>query len=144
MATAALYNAFRKAMIDAALLGGSISGTLKLALLADTYTPDVDADDFFDDVVADEVSGTGYSAGGATIGGATSGQDNTNDRGYFDANDVSWAGSTITARYAVLYFDTGTDSTSRLVCYVDFGSNQSTSGTTFAVNWDNTSQILRV
>jgi hypothetical protein len=51
----------------------------------------------------------------------------------FDADDVSWASSTVTARYAVLYKSTGTGSTSALIGYFDFGANVSSTNGTFSI-----------
>jgi len=112
------------------------SDTIKVALLSSSYTPNQDTDDYFNDVSAYEVTGTGYTAGGATLANKsvtyTSGTNVTK----FDADDVSWTSSTITARYAVVYDSTGTASTSALIGYVDFGSNQSSSSGTFSIVWD--------
>lgn len=54
----------------------------------------------------------------------------------YDAADTVWSTSTITARYAVIYVSTGTDSTSPLLAYVDFGENKSSSGDNFTIQWD--------
>lgn len=112
------------------------SDTIKVALLSSSYTPNQDTHDYFDDVSAYEVSGTGYTAGGATLANKsvtyTSGTNVTK----FDADDVSWTSSTITARYAVIYDSTGTAGTSALIGYVDFGSDQSSSSGTFSIVWD--------
>lgn len=112
------------------------SDTIKVALLSSSYTPNQDTDDYWNDVSAYEVTGTGYTAGGATLANKsvtyTSGTNVTK----FDADDVSWTSSTITARYAVIYDSTGTASTSALIGYVDFGSNQSSSSGTFSIVWD--------
>ena len=48
-----------------------------------------------------EISGTGYTAGGAALENKIVTYDD--DYGYFDADDVVWANSTITARRAELY-----------------------------------------
>jgi hypothetical protein len=61
----------------------------------------------------------------------------------FDADDVVWTSSTITARGAVLYKDTGTPSTSPLICYIDFGSNKSSNGADFTIQWSS-SGILKL
>jgi hypothetical protein len=45
----------------------------------------------------------------------------------------TWGSSTITARYAVFYEDTGTGSTSALICYWDFVSDQSSSNGNFTL-----------
>jgi hypothetical protein len=109
--------------------------TIKVALVTSTYTPDIDAHDNFDDIT-NEVTGTGYTAGGATLGSVTVTVDNTDDEGVFDAADTSWTSSTITARGAVIYKSTGTASTSKLICYVDFGSNITSTASTFQITWN--------
>jgi len=42
-------------------------GNVKVALLVNTYTPDYDLHDYFNDVSANEASGTGYTAGGQAL-----------------------------------------------------------------------------
>ena len=127
-----VYNSFKRDIMN-----GSIdldTDTIKCALVTSAYTPDVDAHDNFDDVT-NEVSGTGYTAGGATLASVTVTVDNTDDEGVFDAADVSWPTSTITARAAVIYKSTGVASTSKLICYVDFGSNITSTASTFTITW---------
>lgn len=112
------------------------SDTIKVALVTSSYSPSQDNHDYWDDVVANEASGTGYTAGGATLANKTVTYDAGTNKTTFDADDVSWAASTITARYAVLYDSTpGTNATRPLVAYVDFGSDQSSSSGTFTVSW---------
>jgi hypothetical protein len=110
--------------------------TIKVALLTSSYTPNQDTDDYWNDVSSYEVSGTGYTAGGATLASKTVTYTSGTNVTKFDADDVSWTSSTITARYAVIYDSTGTASTSALIGYVDFGANQSSSSGTFSVVWD--------
>lgn len=129
----AFYNSGKKKLWD-----GSIdldTDTIKVALTTSSYTPDVDAHDFFDDIT-NEVSGTGYTAGGAALANKSVTQDNTNNRSVFDADDATWTTSTITnARYAVIYKSTGTASTSALICVVDLLTNKSSSADTFKIEW---------
>lgn len=49
---------------------------------------------------------------------------------------TTWAASTITARFAVIYDDTGSDATSALIGYIDFASDMSSSNGNFTLNWD--------
>lgn len=133
-----IYNSFKKFIMD-----GSIdleNDTIKVALVTSSYTPDIDAHDYFNDIT-NEVSGTGYTAGGATLANKTVTQDNTDDKGVFDADDVTWTNSTITARGAVIYKSTGMDTTSHLIAYIDFGSDKISTAGTFAIQW-NASGIL--
>jgi hypothetical protein len=128
-----MYNAGK-----AALLRGDIdleNDTIKVALVTLDYSPDKDTHDHFDDVT-NEVSGTGYTAGGAALASKAVNQDDANDRAEFSAADVTWSSSTITARAAVIYMDTGTLSTSILIAYVDFGHDYSSSGTDFTIEWN--------
>lgn len=112
-----------------------VSDTIKLALLASSYTPDQDAHDFFDDVSGHEVSGTGYTAGGQTIANRAVVYDGGTNQVQRKGDPVEWDPSTITARYAVVYKDTGTASTSPLIMLVNFESDQSSSGGPFTVSW---------
>ena len=50
-----------------------------------------------------------------------------------DAADISWAASTITARVAVIYKDTGVDATSPLLFLMDFGADVSSTAATFQI-----------
>ncbi|HEX8609330.1 MAG TPA: hypothetical protein VF679_11875 [Pedobacter sp.] len=127
-----IYNSFKKKIMD-----GSIdldTDTIKVALVTSSYTPDQDAHDFFDDVT-NEVTGTGYTAGGATLANKTVTADNTDNEGVFDADDVSWTTSTITARGAVIYKSTGTASTSPIIAYIDFGADKTSTAGTFQITW---------
>lgn len=115
------------------------SDTIKVALLSSSYTPNQDAHDYYDDVSGSEVSGTGYTAGGATLTSKTITYDGANNVTVLDAADVTWAASSITARYAVVYDDSGaTAGQKALLGYVDFGSDQSSTSGNFTITWDST------
>jgi hypothetical protein len=54
----------------------------------------------------------------------------------FDAADVTWASSSITARYAVVYDDTpATNATKPLLAYFDFTTDRASSNGDFIVRW---------
>ena len=139
-----IYNKFK----ELSLKGGTSypvdfdTDTIKVALVTSSYTPNQDTHDYFDDVT-NEVTGTGYTAGGATLGSVTVTLDTANDRVDIDAADTSWTTSTITARAAVIYKSTGTSSTSPLIAYIDFTTDQVSSAGTFLIQW-NASGILRL
>ena len=119
------------------------SDTIKVALLTSSYTPNQDTHDYFNEVSANEVTGTGYTAGGITLASKTATYDSGTNVIVLDAADVTWSSSTITARYAVVYGSTGTASTSPLIGYVDFGSDQSSTNGNFTITWDSTG-IVRI
>lgn len=110
-----------------------LTDTIKVMLTTSPYTPNQDTHDFVNDVT-NEVTGTGYTAGGATL--ASKSLVDTNNVTKFDAADTSWATSTITARRAVIYKDSGTPSTSPVLAWVDFGADVSSSAGTFQITWD--------
>lgn len=119
------------------LLKGDIDldSPCNVALVTSTYTPNIDTHDFFDDVT-NEVAGSGYVAGGITLSSTTVILDTTGDEAEFDAADITWATSTLTARGAVLYRNTGTPGTSPLIAYFDFGSDQTSSAGNFTIAWN--------
>lgn len=126
------------------LLKGEVdfdTATVKVTLHTSTYTPNKDHD-FYDDVT-NEVTGTGYTTGGQTVTGVVLAYDAANDRTYLDCSDVTWTGLTTTYRYAVWRVDTGSSATSALICWTDFGANQSPAGTDETLVIDSTG-LLRI
>jgi hypothetical protein len=120
------------------------SDTIKVALLSSSYTPNQDTHDYYDDVSTYEVSGTGYTAGGQTLGSKTVSYDAATNVIVLDAADTTWTSSTITARYAVVYDDSGaTAGAKALIGYVDFSSDQSSTSGNFTITWDATG-IVRI
>jgi hypothetical protein len=118
--------------------------TIKVALLSNSYTPDQDAHNYFDDVASFEVTGTGYTQGGVTLANKTNTYNSATNVIVLDADDVTWSSSTITARYAVVYnASPATNATKPLIGYVDFGSDQSSSNGNFTITWDATG-IVRI
>lgn len=112
------------------------SDTIKCALATSSYTPDQDAHDFFNDIT-NEVVGTGYTAGGATIANCSITLTGATNVIKLDGDDVSWAASTLTARYAIIYDSSpGTAATNPLIVYIDFGADVSTTAGTFTIVFD--------
>jgi hypothetical protein len=109
--------------------------TIKVMLVTSAYTPNRDTHTKRSNVT-NEVVGEGYTAGGETLAGKLVTQDNDNDRAQFDASDVSWTESTITARGAVIYKSTGTAANDNLITYIDFGENKISSNGIFEILWN--------
>ncbi len=105
---------------------------IKVALHTNLYSENKDNNTWS---VTNEVSGAGYTSGGATLTGSVVTQNDTADRAEWDANDVEWPSSTITARYAVVYNSTQANA---IICVFDFGTDQSSSNGLFAVRWNAT------
>ena len=129
-----LYNSFKRDIMN-----GSIdldTDTINVMLVTSTYTPDQDTHTKRSDIT-NEVVGTGYTAGGASLAGKAVTADNTDNEGVFDANDVVWTTSTITARGAVLYKSRGgASSADELICYIDFGTDKISTAGSFTITWN--------
>ena len=124
-----------KQFIDTLGLSLESETAVKVLLCTDSETPDFTADDFRNDVTANEVSGTGYTAGGATL----TSTEITLASGVltYDAADSSWTTSTISsAMAAVGYFARGgADTADELMFLSDFVTAVSTTAGTLLVQW---------
>ena len=122
----AIYPLYKQALLDASANVDLNDGTVKVALSTAAYNS---AHDFYDDVSASTV-GTPQTINNTTV---------TN--GLFDGDDVVYtavpSGSTVTA--LIIYIDTGTPGTSRLVAFIDTGVAGfplSTNGGDVTVSWN--------
>lgn len=111
---------------------------MKVALTTNTYTPNQDTHNYFDDIT-NEITDTGYTAGGATLGTKT--LTNTNNVVTWDAANSQWTSgnpATLTARRAVVYNSTpATNATRPLMLWVDFGQDEvASNGGTFTIQWN--------
>ena len=115
-------------------------GNIKLALATDAYIPDQVAHQFYSDLTNEVISGGGYVAGGMAYT-ASSITVNRDDGILSDlikaAIAVNWPASTITAAYAITYYDTGSPSSSPLLFLGDFGGSRISNSTDFVVSWAN-------
>lgn len=153
MATTSIYG-----KLGANIFGGEVAGdtfaidylsdTIKVALVTSTYSPNQDTHEVFSDITNELATANGYTAGGATLGSKTSTYAGASNTTVHDAADTAWTaagGSIGPFRYAIIYKSTGTASTSPLIGYVDFGSDQTiTNGNTGTIVWDATDGVFKV
>lgn len=125
-----IYNSFFEDLAKADI--DLDTATIKVMLVTSAYAENKDTHTKRSDVT-NEVTGTGYTAGGATVT-ATVTKDTTNDRLDISLGGTTWSTSTITARKAVYYVDTGNAATDQLIAVNDFGSDVVTSAGTFTLN----------
>jgi len=111
------------------------SDSIYCALVTSSYTPDVDTHEFFDDIT-NEITGTGYTANGVALTSVSVSYDSVDNEAVLDADDATWATSTLTARGAVIYKRDGADSNSPLIRYIDFGQDEQSLVSTFSVVFD--------
>lgn len=147
------YNSGKRDVLEGAvsLSADAAAGRLFCILVSGSYSPDIDAHFRYGSVSAHEVNvadpgrTVGYNAGGLALSASVAfATDTTNDRGTFDAADVTWASSTIAARYAVIVKIRNAGANKELdnlVAFIDFGSTQSSSNGNFSIQW-NSSGIL--
>ena len=114
-----------------------VSDTIKVTLVdAADYTVDLAAHDFLNDVAAGSRVATATLASKSVTGGA------------FDAADVTFP--TVTgdpSEALIIYKDTGTESTSALIMYIDTatGLGVTPNGGDITVTWDNgTNKIFKI
>src|SRR3990167_9100345 len=126
-----------------------LNDTIKVMLVTNAYTPNVDDDvvdagggaDALDaEIVATNYTGAYGGAGRKTLASKAITVDKTNDRAEFDAADVTWtslggaANATIEA--AILIKEgVANDTTTRLIAYIDL-TNTTTDGSNFTIQWD--------
>jgi len=109
--------------------------THKVAMFTNTITPNFSTDTAYAVAPynANEVSGAAYSAGG-TVLTTTTVTESPSGTLMWDADDTSWAASTITnARCALIYADALAGNNA--IVLVNFGADYSTSAGTFTIQW---------
>lgn len=124
----AIYNNFKHQVMEGEF--DLLNDTLKMILVSG-HTPNIDTHTQYSDVSADEYgTGSGYTAGGATLASVTVTVDNTNDRGVFDAGDLTWSSlgalSPATPSDCILYDDT--HASDLLIAYWELGTTATNGG----------------
>ena len=134
-----LYDQFRLLCFTGQTVDFTAStDTIKCAIVNSSYTVDQNLHDFWDDVSANEVSGTNYTAKGKqctsitpTVSAAGLVTVDIGDPGVWAQHATGFSNG----RRAVFIKDTGTDSTSNLIAYSnDFGSDQGNLNGDFSVS----------
>lgn len=141
----AIYNNFKEQVMEGVFNLATGGDTLKLILVSG-HTPNIDTHTVYADVTADEYgTGSGYTAGGETLTSQDVTQDNTNDRGVFDAADVTWTSlgalSPATPSHTILYDDTPTSPADPLIAYWELGTT-ATNGGNYTIQWGANGIIL--
>lgn len=126
----AIYNNFKEAVMEGEYNLASGGDTLKMILVSG-HSPDIDVHDEYADVSGDEYgTADGYTAGGATLANQDVVQNNTDDRGEFNADDVTWASlgplSPALPTHAILY--DFTHASDLLICYWEIGTTPTNGG----------------
>lgn len=109
--------------------GDLLTADVRLMLTTSAYTP-ADADEWATTPANAEASGAGYTAGGialpnrtvdnVTAGGVT--------RAVLGCDPITFTDAGFTARWAVVYLNTGDPATSPLLSYIDLAADVSPAG----------------
>jgi hypothetical protein len=121
-----LYDLGRQGILDGTI--SMSSGSIKALLATSGYTPNTSTDEYVSNV----------GSGNIVVRSAAF-TSKTYSAGVFNAAGVTFSAVTgSAASYIILYSDTGTDSTSRLVCIIDTatGLPVTPNGGDITVTWD--------
>jgi len=116
--------------------------TIKVMLLGTGYTPNKDHQ-FVSDVVASELSGTGYvggfgGAGRKTLASKTLNKSDATDKFFFDAADPTWVAINAgTIGYAAVFKEGASDALSPVIASVDV-ADIVTNGGDVTIAWAST------
>lgn len=91
------------------------TGTLKMAFMSTSYTPNAFTDQYWSDISASIASGTSAQ----TLSSTAVNTDSGNTRVEFDTADISVATQTTSTNKYVVYMDTGVAATSPLIACID-------------------------
>jgi hypothetical protein len=124
----ALYSKAKQRLLTAAFDFSAV--TIKAILVSSSYSPNLTTDEYYNPAISSYILNSAQTLGSKSV---------TN--GVFDAADVTFTAVTAgsTAKAVVLYYDTGTPTTSPLIAYIDTitGFPLATNGGDITIQWDN-------
>lgn len=130
----AIYNNFKEQVMEGVFNLATGGDTLPLTLHTG-YTPNIDTHGLWADTgvsTTEYGTGSGYTAGGQNLASQDTTQDDTNDRGVFDANDVTWSSlgplTPATPSHTILWDTTPTSPLDPLMCYWELGTTATNGG----------------
>jgi hypothetical protein len=96
------------------------AAVIRMALIGNAYSPNIDTDEDYADVSASEITAANYVAEGELVGSRTTAIDDTNDEADCDHAIVTWTSLGTPSvngpiTFAVVMEDTGTPATSTLL-----------------------------
>ena len=121
--------------------------TIKVALTNNYLFTEANKDshDFWNDVEGYEVAASGtYSAGGATLTTSAPTYSASLNAVLLSATaNVVWTDATITATGAIIYKDTGVDTTSPLIAHINFGGSKAATDGSFTLDFT-TNPVVKI
>lgn len=128
---------------QSALITGGVdwdSNAIYAALVSSAWTPNVDTDDFWNDVVANEVTGTNWAANGQALTSLAVNVDTANNEVEVRSADVSVSNVTLTGgkNIALVNRTPGTDATRHILASVVLDVALAPQGGTLLLDCNNT------
>ena len=111
-------------------------------MLSYGYVPNVSNDQYVSSVAPFEVTGDAYTRVQLTNVSLT--LDVVNNRMVLTADNITWSQANFQADGAVIFVDTGDDTTSTLVTFLDFGQAMRSNFTPFNIQWSPDEGILNI
>lgn len=137
--TQALCTSFKQQLMEGTHNFLATGDAFKIALFTSSATLSATTTVY---ATGNEASGTGYTAGGAALTNVSPTTSGTT--AFIDFSDVSWTGSSFTARGALIY---NTTDSNKAVAVLDFGGDFTVSSGTFTITFptaDSSSAIIRI
>jgi hypothetical protein len=136
-----IYNNFKHQVMEGEF---DLLNDIIKVMLVSGHVPDIDAHTQYSDVSADEYgAGLGYTVTGEALAGKTVIVNNTDDRGEFDATDLTWSAlgtlSPAIPSDAIMYDDT--HASDLLIASWEIGVT-GTNGGDYTLEWGATGIIL--
>ena len=133
-----IYNNFKEQVMEGVFNLATGEDAIHITLHT-AYTPDIDSHTVWADVSGTEYStADGYTAGGKTLASQDVTQDDTNDRGVFDGDDVTWTSlgplTPATPSHAIMWDDTPVSPADPLIAYWELGTT-TTNGGDYTLQW---------
>tara|TARA_R100001369_G_scaffold83918_2_gene116511 strand:+ start:201 stop:635 length:435 start_codon:yes stop_codon:yes gene_type:complete len=138
----AMTTSFKQQLLEAGhnfKTSGAGGNAFNIALYTSSATLDASTSAY---TSSNEASGTGYVAKGKTLTNVTPTTGGTT--AFVDFNNITWGSSTITARGALIFNTSKTDTS---VAVLDFGSDKSSTSGDFTIQFptpDATNAIIRI
>lgn len=103
-----------------------LSDTFKIILMASGFVWARTFDTYADVSAYELPTASGYTVGGQSLAGVALTEDDVNHKAYLTWNNASWtaSGGNLVARGAIIFDDTIAAPADPIVCYIDFGSDQ--------------------
>lgn len=114
-----------------------LDDVIRCTLHTAVYVPDQDVHDYVNDLTGEVAAGGNYATGGITLANDTLTYTAATNVVMYDADDVVWPASTITARTAVVSDRTpATPAAQPLICYQQSDADIVSNNGEFRVAWN--------